>query len=282
MKIIKNIVNMREEIKFLRCKTLTIGFVATMGYLHQGHLSLIERSKSENDITIMSIFVNPIQFGENEDFSKYPRDLNRDIELADMEAVDFVFIPEANELYPGNYSTYVIENKLSNVLCGKSRPTHFKGVTTIVNKLFNIIKPDRAYFGQKDYQQYLVLKKMTEDLNMDIDLIVCPILREFDGLALSSRNIYLNNKDRAKALSLSKSLKEAEKIINNGEKSKGFILKYIKKYILSYGKCDIEYVEILNADDLSDVKIIENKILIAVAVKYGPTRLIDNVVLEVE
>ncbi|MEN8906611.1 MAG: pantoate--beta-alanine ligase [Clostridiales bacterium] len=282
MVIIDNILIMKKEVENIKKKFYSIGFVPTMGFLHDGHMSLLKKSKKDNDITILSIYVNPTQFGVNEDFNKYPRDLKRDLKMAEEEGVDIVFTPKSQEIYPKNFSTYIIEEKLSQKLCGKSRPNHFKGVATIVIKLLNILKPDNAYFGQKDYQQYLVLNKVVIDLNLDVNLISCPIIREKDGLALSSRNIHLKGKDRARALSLSKALKNSEKMINNGEKGKENILKYIEEYILNYGKCEIDYIEILNGNNLSEIDYINGKIIIAIAVKYGNTRLIDNVVLEVK
>jgi pantoate--beta-alanine ligase len=271
---------MKNELNKLRDNN-SIGFVPTMGYLHEGHLSLIQRAGNENDIVVLSIYVNPTQFGENEDFDKYPKDLENDLQLAKKENVDFVFVPNSKEMYPNGFSTYIFETELSKKLCGKSRPNHFKGVTTVVGKLFNIIKPNRAYFGQKDYQQYLILDKMVRDLNMDIEIIKCPIIREIDGLAMSSRNVYLSSNERKKALSISKSLISAKEKILNGEREKSTIIKFIKKYIISQGECEIDYIEILNADNLDNTEYIENNILITVAVKYGSTRLIDNVVLEV-
>lgn len=272
---------MKNRVKSINEKGMSIGFVPTMGFLHEGHLSLIKKSKKDNDITIVSIFVNPTQFGKNEDFNQYPRDLERDINFTEKEGVDFLFIPNISEMYPNGFGTYVNEELQTNILCGKSRPGHFKGVTTIVNKLFNIVKPDRAYFGQKDYQQYIIIKKMVRELNMDVEVIACPIIRESDGLAMSSRNVYLSREDRVKALSLSKALVAAEKIIKNGENDTNLIIDYIKKYIISYGECEIDYVEILNAESLNKMEWVENKVLIAVAVRYGATRLIDNVVVEV-
>ena len=192
MRIFRTVKEVKNVVNILRKSGKTIGFVPTMGYLHEGHLSLARKSVSENDITIMSIFVNPTQFGPNEDLDKYPRDFERDEKLAEGAGVTYIFYPDVKEMYPDGYNTYVEVNDITKILCGKSRPTHFKGVTTVVCKLFNIINPDKAYFGQKDAQQVIVIKKMVRDLNMDLEIVVCPIVREEDGLAMSSRNSYLD------------------------------------------------------------------------------------------
>lgn len=217
MVVVKNIDEMKKICRELR-KEKTIGFVPTMGYLHEGHLSLVRRSKKENDITVVSIFVNPTQFGPNEDYNSYPRNLNRDASLLEKEDVDYVFIPEIEQMYPKDYSTYINEESLSRHLCGRSRPGHFRGVCTVVTKLFNIVKPNRAYFGQKDAQQFRVIRRMVRDLNMDVEVIECPIVREPDGLAMSSRNIYLSTEERNQALALNRSLKIAENLYRSGEK----------------------------------------------------------------
>nr|WP_129408700.1 pantoate--beta-alanine ligase [Marinitoga lauensis] len=257
----------------------SIGFVPTMGYLHKGHLSLVEQARKDNDIVVVSIFVNPTQFGPNEDFDRYPRDLNRDMELLKPYNVDYIFHPDVNEMYSKDHSTYVEEIKLTKVLCGKSRPGHFRGVTTIVTKLFNIIRPTRAYFGQKDAQQFRVLRKMVNDLNMDVEMVEMPIIREEDGLAMSSRNIYLNSEERKQALALSKSLKKAKELYENGERNANIIKAEMRKIFNENPLVKVDYIEIVDEYNLENVNIIENKVLVAVAAFVGKARLIDNVIL---
>jgi pantoate--beta-alanine ligase len=252
-----------------------------MGYLHEGHASLLKESINDNDITILSIYVNPTQFGPNEDLSSYPRDLDKDCQLALNEGVDLVFTPSDDILYPDNYKTYVYVEGLTNTLCGRSRPTHFKGVTTIVSKLFNIVAPDNAYFGQKDAQQYFVLKRMAADMNMDINLNSCPIIREDDGLAKSSRNIYLNVYERQQATILNKSLDEAVQRIEKGERNSSKIIEGIRSTINSQNLADIDYVEIVDTQTMQQIDEIKVQVLVAIAVKFGNTRLIDNRILEV-
>ncbi|KAF2956602.1 pantoate--beta-alanine ligase [Marinitoga sp. 38H-ov] len=279
MEVIKTISEMKEiRNKFIR-EGKTIGFVPTMGYLHKGHLSLVEQARKDNDIVVVSIFVNPTQFGPNEDFDRYPRDLNRDLELLKPYNVDYIFNPEVEEIYAKNYSTYVEETKLTKVLCGKSRPGHFKGVTTIVNKLFNIVRPTKAYFGQKDAQQFRVLRKMVDDLNMDVEMIEMPIIREEDGLAMSSRNIYLNSEERKQALALSKSLKKAKELYENGERDTKKIKEEMKRVFDKNPLVKIDYIEIVDEYNLENVDIIEKKVLVAVAAFVGKARLIDNIIL---
>ncbi|BBE31401.1 pantothenate synthetase [Tepiditoga spiralis] len=280
MKVIKNISEMKKISKKLVLDKKSIGFVPTMGYLHEGHLSLVEKARSENDIVIVSIFVNPTQFSPNEDLDKYPRDLERDENLLKPYNVDYIFNPEPNEMYPENYSTYVEETILSKGLCGASRPTHFRGVTTIVNRLFNIVKPTKAYFGQKDAQQFRVLRKMVRDLNMDVELVEMPIIREKDGLAKSSRNIYLNEEERKQALSLSNSLSLAEKSIKNGITNVKELISMMEKNFKNYPLAKIDYIEIREEDELKPLIDVKNKkIIIALAVYFGKTRLIDNKII---
>ncbi len=281
MRIIESISDMITIIKAQRKAGKSIGFVPTMGYLHEGHLSLVRASVSENDITVMSIFVNPIQFGANEDYGKYPRDMNSDCVLAEGAGVDVVFAPTVEGMYPSGFKTHVTVSGITEILCGKSRQGHFDGVTTVVNKLFNIIKPDNAYFGQKDAQQSIVIKKMVSDLNMGIKIIVCPIVREDDGLAMSSRNVYLSQMERKAAVILSKSLLETTEIIKNGERRKEKILEHIKSRISNESMGHIEYIAMVDGDTLEEVKTLKGKMLIALAVKFGATRLIDNIILEV-
>ena len=277
--IFNTIQQMKNEVKKFKFNK-SIGFVPTMGYLHEGHLFLVENSKRENDVTVVSIFVNPTQFGPNEDFEKYPRNYERDLQMLENLGVDYVFMPEMFEIYPEGYSTYVEENILTKELCGKSRPTHFRGVTTIVNKLFNIVSPDKAYFGQKDAQQFRVLRKMVEDLNMNVELIECPIIREEDGLAKSSRNVYLTSEEREQATALFESLNIAKKLLSEGECSVSKITEKMKSHIETKSLIKIDYISILKEKNLSEFQndIIDETPLIAVACFLGKTRLIDNLI----
>ena len=281
MVIIETIKELKELIKNKKKQGASVGFVPTMGYLHEGHLSLIRAAKKENELVVVSIFVNPTQFGVGEDFEAYPRDLQRDAKLSESAGADVIFHPSAQEMYPEQYQTYVEVMEITNRLCGISRPTHFKGVTTVVNKLFNIVEPDKTYFGQKDAQQVAVIQKMVKDLNMNIDVIPCPIVRETDGLAMSSRNKYLDPEQRQAALVLSKALFAAKEMIvqgcTNALELKDFIIKTIKSEPLAA----IDYIEIVDALSLNSIKIIEGSVLIALAVRFGKTRLIDNIRVEV-
>jgi pantoate--beta-alanine ligase len=281
MRIIETISDLKAIIRTQRKQGKSIGFVPTMGYLHEGHISLVKACGQDNDFTVLSIYVNPTQFGVNEDFSKYPRDMERDSRMAEEAGVDVIFAPLNTEMYPEGYKTYVNVEDITEKMCGKSRPGHFKGVTTIVAKLFNIVEPDNAYFGQKDAQQVIVIKKMVKDLNMNVKIITCPIIREQDGLAMSSRNVYLSSEDRSSALVLSKSLIEAEKLIKDGERNKDKVLDFIKNKISSEKRAQIDYITMVDAEDLNDIKVIGKKVLIALAVKFGQTRLIDNILVEV-
>jgi pantoate--beta-alanine ligase len=281
MRLIDKISDMKAIIRSNKTMGKTIGFVPTMGYLHEGHLSLASRSVQDNDFTVMSIFVNPTQFGPNEDFEKYPRDLERDLTFAESVGVDVVFAPTVEEMYPDGYKTYVNVEDITEVLCGRSRPGHFRGVTTVVNKLFNIVEPQKAYFGQKDAQQVIVLKKMVRDLNMNLEVITCPIIRESDGLAMSSRNVYLNSDERKAAVILSKSLFEAEELIKQGETSRKKVVEYIESAIGKEKLAAIDYIEVVSADNLEMMEQLKGNILIALAVRFGKTRLIDNVIVEV-
>ncbi len=278
--IIDSIKALRERLK----GETSVGFVPTMGYLHDGHLSLIKAARKENDVVVVSIFVNPTQFAPNEDFESYPRDLERDNALAMEAGADIVFYPDVEEMYVGGYSTYVmVEGELTRKLCGASRPTHFKGVTSVVTILFNIVKPHRAYFGQKDAQQSIIIKKMVRDLHMDVDVIVCPIVRESDGLAMSSRNVYLSDEERRQALALNLSLRAAKQAVQDGESDPEKLKGQIRKKIESMPLANVDYVEVLSGYDLSDVRKMtaaagsdKDLVLAAVAVKFGNTRLIDN------
>ena len=283
MKIIKHVSDLRVELKECRAQNQTIGLVPTMGFLHEGHLSLVKACKNKNDVTVVSIFVNPTQFGPNEDLESYPRDLNHDQELLEALGVDYIFLPQADEMYPEGYGTsVVVESGLTERLCGASRPGHFKGVTTVVSKLSNIVHPDQAYFGQKDAQQVAVIKRMVADLNFDIEINAVPIVREFDGLAMSSRNTYLKGKLRQDALVLSMALEEAKKLIRLDKiKKVDIIINAMTNIINSVETSKIDYLEVVDYENLQPVEIIDRKILIAMAVYIGSTRLIDNTVLEV-
>ena len=281
MKVIDKINDMKKISKDLILNGKSIGFVPTMGYLHEGHLSLVRKARKENEIVVVSIFVNPTQFGPNEDFDKYPRDTDRDLKLLQNENVDFVFMPSAEEMYPEGYATYVIVERLTEVLCGKSRPGHFRGVATVVTKLFNIVKPTMAYFGQKDAQQFIVLKRMVEDLNMDVEMVEAPIVRESDGLAMSSRNVYLSPEERKQAVALFETLNLAKKAIENGERDAEKVKKLMRENISKYDKVIIDYIEIVDEKNLTPLSKIEGKVFIAIAAFVGKARLIDNIIVEV-
>ncbi len=255
-------------------------FIPTMGFLHQGHLSLMKKGREVADVVVASIFVNPAQFGPNEDLAAYPRNIERDLELLEKEHVDIAFLPDAKEIYPNGFQTYVELNYLPNHLCGLSRPVLFRGVTTIVLKLFNIVKPHIAIFGQKDYQQLLVIKQMVCDLNYDIEVIGAPTVREKDGLAMSSRNSYLSSEERIHALSLYKSLKKAMEMVEAGVKDSSIIIKEATDIINSHPDTLIDYIEICDSETLDSMTTIDRPALMALAVKVGTTRLIDNMVLK--
>lgn len=279
--VVNTIAELKRLLKKARSENQSIGLVPTMGFLHDGHLSLIEQATRENDIVVVSIFVNPTQFGPNEDFETYPRDMETDTQLATEAGADIIFNPSVMEMYPAGSSTWVItEGDITSILCGASRPTHFKGVTTVVNMLFNIVAPDRAYFGQKDAQQAAVLTKMVQDLHIDVQLIICPIVREADGLALSSRNTYLNNEERDQATILSQSLQLALDEYNNGETATDKLVKLVKDNIMSMPLANIEYVKIYAYPSLTEINRIEDTSIVAVAARFGKTRLIDNVILK--
>ena len=257
-----------------------VGFVPTMGYLHEGHMSLVKRARAENRTVIASIYVNPTQFGPNEDLAKYPRNLERDLEMLDKEGADAVFFPEDKDMYPAGYDTWVTVENLTKPLEGNVRPTHFRGVTTIVTKLFNIVRPTNAYFGQKDAQQALVIKKMAIDLNMNLKVIVCPTVREADGLAMSSRNVYLSTEQRQTAPVLYKSLQLAKELFTNGEKNAEVILGQMTALIQKEPLGKIDYISISDTETLAPLKTIKKAALVSMAVKFGNTRLIDNIILE--
>ncbi len=279
MKIFSNLQEIQKFIKKLKQQNKSVGFVPTMGALHQGHISLIRRARKENNIVVVSIFVNPAQFGPNEDLKKYPRSFEKDITICKSEGVDIIFAPKSKDMYPENYLTYITVEKLSDIMCGKFRPGHFRGVATIVAKLFNIVQPDRAYFGLKDFQQSVIVRKMVTDLNFSVKIINCPLVREKDGLALSSRNVYLSCEERKKALSLSRSLQTAKNLIKyKNVKSSEKIISEMRK-IISPRVDKIDYISLRDAETLEEVKYIKKKVVIAVAVFVGKTRLIDNIII---
>lgn len=281
MEIIHTIQDMQNLAEKLRLSGKKIGFVPTMGFLHEGHLSLLDIAIKNSDVTVMSIFVNPTQFGPNEDLDKYPRDFESDEKLAKERGVDFIFYPSSNEMYPEPYRTYVSVKEITKTLCGASRPTHFRGVSTVVAKLFNIVKPHVAVFGQKDAQQAIVIKQMVRDLNFDVKIIVGPIVREKDGLALSSRNRYLSTEERKDALVLHQSLKKAEEMLVNGIRNSQIIKSEMENIINSVESSKIDYVEIVTTSNLLPIEKIEGEILIALAIFIGNTRLIDNLMVRV-
>ena len=280
MKIVNTIAEVREIVKAWKKEGLTVALVPTMGYLHEGHASLIEKASKENDRVVVSDFVNPIQFGPKEDLASYPRDIDRDAKVCAEAGADVIFHPTAEEMYFEDFSTLVDITGPSDELCGKSRPTHFKGVCTVVSKLFLIVAPDRAYFGQKDAQQLAVIKRMVRDLNFDIEIIGCPIIREADGLAKSSRNTYLSAEERKAAVILSKALQQGKELILNGEKNTQTVIDKITEIISSEPLARIDYVQVVSFPQIKPVDTIDGDILTAVAVYIGTTRLIDNFIIE--
>jgi pantoate--beta-alanine ligase len=276
MQIAKNIAGM----KAMRMKSLgSVGFVPTMGYLHQGHLALVKQARDENSTVAVSIFVNPTQFGPTEDFKSYPRDTERDLSMLQKEQTDIVFMPSAEEMYPEGFNSWVDVAKVTDRLEGSYRPGHFKGVATVVAKLFNIVEPTRAYFGQKDAQQALVIKKMVTDLNMNLEVIVAPTVRESDGLAMSSRNVYLNPRERQAATILFKALTLAQNLREKGEMNAETVRQQITSLISREPLAKIEYVSIADTDTLEELSKIDRSALASLAVRIGKTRLIDNIIL---
>lgn len=269
------------EIKTLRKKSLgSVGFVPTMGYLHEGHLTLVRQARSENSVVVVSIFVNPTQFGLAEDFRTYPRDLERDLAMLEEAKTDVVFMPSNEDMYPEGYSSWVAVEKITDRLEGSCRPGHFKGVTTIVTKLFNIVEPNRAYFGQKDFQQATVIKKMTTDLNMNLEIIVVPTVREIDGLAMSSRNVYLNSQERQAAIILFKALTLAQQLRKTGEKNAERIRQEMIALISREPLAKIDYASITDIETLEELTKIDRPAVASLAVRIGKTRLIDNIIIE--
>lgn len=279
MKLVHTIKEVRKQVDTWKKEGLTIGFVPTMGYLHEGHQSLIERAVKENDCVVVSIFVNPMQFGPKEDLSTYPRDLEKDSLLCEKSGVKLIFNPEPSEMYTSGFASYLDMNGLTEGLCGKSRPTHFRGVCTVVMKLFNIVAPDNAYFGEKDAQQLAVIKRMVKDFNVPINIVGCPIVREADGLAKSSRNTYLSKEERKAALILSRSLDNAKCKIKDGVKESAIIREGIEKELQTEPLAKIDYIEIVKLDTMKPISKIEENTLVAIAVYIGKTRLIDNFII---
>lgn len=276
MKILKTIKEVRQFVAEQRLLGRSVGLVPTMGYLHEGHASLVKKSVEECDVTVVSIFVNPTQFAPNEDFETYPRDLEHDVALLAECGADCVFHPEAEEMYFADASTTIVPDVLSKNLCGKSRPIHFGGVCTVVGKLFNIVAPDKAFFGQKDAQQLAIIKRMVRDLNFDVEVVGCPIIREEDGLAKSSRNTYLNEEERKAALCLSQAVKIGQEAVAEGEKSTKVILDKMIAHINNEPLARIDYVQAVDGVTMQDVEEIKGETLFAMAVYIGKTRLIDN------
>ena len=280
MKVVCTIKEVRELVKEWKKNGETVGFVPTMGYLHEGHGSLITKARENNDKVVVSIFVNPMQFGPTEDLDSYPRDLEKDSKFCESLGADLIFHPEPEEMYHDDFSSYVDMSVLTEELCGLSRPVHFRGVCTVVTKLFNIVQPDNAYFGQKDAQQLAIIKHMVQDLNMDINVVGCPIVREEDGLAKSSRNTYLSPEERKAALILSKTVKLAKELIDAGEKDADVVVAKMKENIETEPMAKIDYVKAVNGLTMQQQKEIKAPMLIAMAVYIGKTRLIDNMILD--
>ncbi len=276
MKISGKIDEVRAQVKEWKRQGLSVALVPTMGYLHEGHKSLMERARKENDKVVVSIFVNPMQFGPNEDLESYPRDLDRDSKICEAAGVDLIFHPEVEEMYGPDFHAYVDMHTLPEKLCGASRPVHFRGVQTVVSKLFHIIPADRAYFGQKDAQQLAIIRRMVMDLNFDIEIIGCPIIREEDGLAKSSRNTYLSEEERKQAVILNQSLEAAMDAINAGEKDAAKVKQIIIDKLHTCPLAKIDYVEVVSFDTIQPIEKVEGAVLIAIAVYIGTTRLIDN------
>lgn len=281
MRIVSTVEEVRKQVKEWRAEGFSVGLVPTMGYLHEGHKSLIDKAVRQNDKVVVSVFVNPIQFGPTEDLATYPRDIERDAALCENAGAALIFHPEKENMYFDDFCTYVDMDNLTKGLCGKSRPTHFRGVCTVVSKLFNIVQPDRAYFGQKDAQQLAVVRRMVRDLNFDLEIIGCPIIREEDGLAKSSRNTYLSAEERKAAVVLHKSLEKGERMLRGGEKDAEKIKQAIREVILAEPLAKIDYVEVVDFDTLESVETADGEVLTAIAVYIGKTRLIDNVIVTV-
>ncbi len=276
MQIVKTIEEVRAIVRAWREAGLSVGLVPTMGFLHEGHQSLIARSVADNDRTVVSVFVNPIQFGPTEDLEAYPRDIERDKALVEATGGDLIFNPEPEEMYPPHFTTFVDTTETTELLCGARRAGHFRGVCTVVSKLFNIVGPDRAYFGQKDAQQLATVRRFVRDLNFNIKIVACPIVREEDGLAKSSRNTYLSTEERKAALVLSRSLRQAQAAVENGERRAKVVVDIIADCLKQEPLARVDYIEVVDLDNVQRVEKIEENTLVAIAVYIGKTRLIDN------
>lgn len=273
------IAKVKEQVKEWKKQGYTIGLVPTMGYLHEGHQSLIAKAVAENDKVVVSVFVNPIQFAPTEDLESYPRDIEKDMELCEKTGANLIFHPDPEEMYPQGFSTSIQMSNLTKELCGKTRPTHFGGVCTVVGKLFNIVSPDKAYFGEKDAQQLAIIRRMVKDLNFNLEIVGCPIIREADGLAKSSRNTYLSVEERKAALILSKSIALGKKMVENGERNSATIIDAMTKNIETEPLAKIDYVNVVNAENIEPIKTLSGSVLVAMAVYIGKTRLIDNFIV---
>lgn len=280
MEVIRDPKEMRRVSEKVRRKGKRVGFVPTMGYLHKGHLSLVRTCKKKADFVVVSIFVNPAQFGPGEDYDKYPRDFERDLRLLKKEGADVIFYPDERSMYPESYSTCVKVKGLTEALCGRSRPGHFDGVTTIVTKLLNVVRPHMVVFGQKDAQQVLVIKRMVRDLNFDVEIDVEPTIREADGLAVSSRNLYLSEEERREAIILYQALNKAKEMIGRGERNAKEIIKEMRRIISKKPRTKIDYISIVETENLREVEEIKGEVLIALAVWFGKARLIDNIIVK--
>lgn len=282
IKVVHTIKEVRETVKEWRKEGLSVGFVPTMGFLHEGHKSLIDKAVEQNDRVVVSVFVNPMQFGPTEDLDKYPRDLAADTRLCEAAGANLIFNPEPSEMYDKGFCSFVDMNGPTAELCGKSRPTHFRGVCTVVNKLFNIVQPDRSYFGQKDAQQLSVIRRMVKDLNIPVEVVPCPIIREADGLAKSSRNTYLNPEERQAALILSRAIKVGQHCVELGERDTHKVVEAMKALIETEPLARIDYVEAVDLDSVQKVDKVEGEVLFAMAVYVGKTRLIDNFIVNIK
>ena len=281
MQIVKTVEDVRKQVKVWRERGLSVGLVPTMGYLHEGHKSLIDKAVEQNDCVVVSVFVNPIQFGPTEDLATYPRDLEHDAAICEEAGADLIFHPQPGEMYYDDFCTYIDMDNLTKGLCGRTRPTHFRGVCTVVGKLFHIVGPDRAYFGQKDAQQLAVIRRMVRDLNFPLQIVGCPIVREEDGLAKSSRNTYLSPEERKAAVILHKGLEKGEEMVRAGERDAGKVKKAICDIIESEPLAKIDYVDIVDFDNIQEKEVLEGSVLAAVAVYIGKTRLIDNFIITI-
>lgn len=282
MQVVKTVKEVRNIVAAWRKEGLSVGLVPTMGYLHEGHQSLIRKSAEQNDRTVVSVFVNPIQFAPTEDLDAYPRDLERDKKAVEEAGGNLIFHPEPSEMYPEHFTSFIDTTETTELLCGAVRPIHFRGVCTVVGKLFNIVTPDRAYFGQKDAQQLATIRRFVRDLNFGIEIVACPIVREEDGLAKSSRNTYLNAEERQAALVLSQSLKKGKELIENGERDAKVVIETIKANLEKETLARVDYVEVVDFENIQRVETINGETLVAIAVYIGKTRLIDNFIVDVQ